>query len=457
MSQSQSHGTAIQRRSPIGRVALGSFIGTSIEWYDFFLYGTAAALVFSELFFPNVSPAVGLIAAFGTYAVGFLARPLGGIIGGHLGDRIGRKAVLVASLTIMGAATAAIGLLPSYDQIGLWAPALLLVLRLTQGLGVGGEWGGAALMTVEHAPAARRGLFGSFTQIGVSAGMLLSVGAFAVVRNSVDHATFLAWGWRVPFLASTILVAIGLWIRLKLEETPQFARLADEGGTSARPVVTALRDERKAVLLTTGMRLSQNAVYYIYTVFGLAYVARSLGKDTNIGLISIVLASALGLVSVPLWAALSDRIGRRPVYLLGSVASAIFIFPFFLLADSGNPVLIVLAIVIGLNGFHDAMYGPQAAFFSEMFTTGVRYSGASLGYQIGSVLAGGFSPLIATALLAVGGGRPWLVCGYFLLLSSITTVCAYLAPETVRGEIGDAAPGRSRLARVLVAEALATT
>ena len=427
-------------------VALGSFVGTTIEWYDFFLYGTAAALVFSPLFFPDVSPAIGLIAAFGTYAVGFLARPLGGVVAGHIGDRVGRKAMLVASLLIMGASTTLIGVLPTHASIGIWAPILLLVLRLVQGFGVGGEWGGAALMSVESAPSNRRGFYGSFTQIGVSAGMLLAVGAFSIARTVLDEEAFLAWGWRIPFLISGLLVFIGLLIRIGLSEPEKFAEMKQNDTIADRPVVELFRNERRAVYLTTGMRLSQNAIYYLYTVFGIAYIARSLGSATSVGLNSVLVASAIGLVSVPIWAAMSDKVGRRPLYLFGAITSALFIGPFFLLADTGNPVLITLAMVIGLNFFHDAMYGPQAAFFSEMFSTGVRYSGASVGYQIGSVFAGGFSPLIATSLLAAGNGSPWLVVGYFTILSVITAVCAYLAPETNKKDIDDDTPNQARVA-----------
>ena len=429
----QSSGTK-KTNSP-RMVALGSFVGTTIEWYDFFLYVTAAALVFSPLFFPDISPAMGLIAAFGTYAVGFLARPLGGIVAGHIGDRVGRKSMLVASLMIMGTSTTLIGVLPTHDSIGMWAPILLLVLRLAQGFGVGGEWGGAALMSVESAPANRRGFYGSFTQIGVSAGMLLAVGAFSIFRTVLDEETFLAWGWRVPFLISGLLVFVGLLIRIGLSEPEKFAEMKQNDTIAEMPVVELFRTERRAVFLTTGMRLSQNAIYYLYTVFGIAYIARSLGSASSAGLNSVLIASAIGLVSVPVWAALSDRFGRRPLYLFGAVTSALFIAPFFLLADTGNPVLITLAMVVGLNIFHDAMYGPQAAFFSEMFSTGVRYSGASVGYQLGSVFAGGFSPLIATSLLALNNGRPWLVVAYFTVLSIITAVCAYLAPETNKSDI----------------------
>ncbi|MEV5540093.1 MFS transporter [Saccharopolyspora shandongensis] len=427
-----------RRTNSVRMVAIGSFVGTTIEWYDFFLYGTAAALVFSPLFFPDVSPAIGLIAAFGTYAVGFLARPLGALVGGHFGDRIGRKAMLVFSLITMGVGTAVIGALPTYGQIGVAAPVLLVALRLVQGFGVGAEWGGAALMSVETAPAHRRGLYGSFTQIGVSGGMLLAVGAFAIARTALSPQDFLAWGWRIPFLASGLLVVVGFIIRARLVEPESFAKMKQDSTISERPLVDVVKKERRAVWLTAGMRLSQNAVYYLYTTFGIAYVARSMGEDSNIGLQAVLVASAIGLVSVPLWARLSDKWGRRPLYLFGTVTSALFIAPFFLFADTGNEFLIVLGMVVGVNLFHDAMYGPQAAFFTELFSTGVRYSGVSLGYQFGSVISGGFAPLIATSLLALNDGRPWLVVAYFLVLSAITGVCAYLAPETFRRTLGSA-------------------
>ncbi|MCG3754481.1 MHS family MFS transporter [Amycolatopsis sp. Poz14] len=411
-------------------VALGSFIGTTIEWYDFFLYGSAAALVFGPLFYPGADPSLGLIAAFGTYAVGFLARPLGALVGGHVGDRIGRKAMLVASLLIMGCATALVGLLPTYASIGVAAPVLLVFLRLAQGFGVGGEWGGAALVSVESAPSGRRGFYGSFTQIGVSAGMLMAAGAFTLGRTLLTTEQFLSWGWRVPFLASGALVAVGLLIRAKLAEPESFVRMKQENRLPERPLAELMRTQRRPVWLTAGMRLSQNALYYLYTTFGIAYIARS--ADDEVGLRAVLVASALSLVTVPAWAWLSDRYGRRPLYLFGTVTSAVFIAPFFLLADTGNPLLVTVGMVVGINLFHDAMYGPQAAFFAEMFPAGVRYSGASMGYQFGSVLSGGLAPLIASSLLVANNGRPWLVVGYCLVLSVITGVCAYLAPETFR-------------------------
>ena len=434
----ESHSTARDKSTKTARKsAIGSLIGTSIEWYDYFLYGTAAAVVFGPLFFPGADPLVGLMASFGALAVGFLARPVGGIVAGHVGDRIGRKAMLVASLLIMGASTTLIGILPTYAQLGFWAPALLLLLRLIQGFGAGAEWGGAALMSVEHATAKKRGFYGSFTQIGVPVGMLLATGSFALARTVFNNETFLAWGWRVPFLASALLIGVGLVIRLKLEDPPKFQEMKEQNTLSSQPIVDMYRNEKRNMWLATGMRISQNAVYYLYTVFAVAYIGRSLGSENNTSLVAVMIASALGIVSTPVWGALSDRFGRRRLYIFGSVGSGLFVMPFFMLADTGNPVLIVVAMVLGINFFHDAMYGPQAAFFSELFSTGVRYSGASISYSLGSVFGGGFSPLIATALLALGGGNPWLIVVYFLFLSCITFVCAYLAPETNQRDIDD--------------------
>lgn len=412
------------------KAAVGSLIGTAIEWYDYFLYGTASAVVFSQLFFPEANPIVGLMASFGSFAVGFLARPVGGFIAGHVGDRVGRKGMLVASLLVMGISTTLIGTLPTFAAIGYWAPVLLLILRIAQGFGAGAEWGGATLMSVEHATDKRRGFFGSFTQIGSPLGMLLATGAFTVTRLSFGPETFLAWGWRVPFLASAILIVIGLVIRLTLEDPPVFRQLKDTNAVVKNPIVDVYRNEQRNVWLATGMRVSQNAVYYLYNIFAISYIARSLGSDSTVALTAVIISAAIGLVSTPLWGLLSDSIGRRKLYLFGAIGSGFFIIPFFIFADTGNPFLILIAMIIGINCFHDAMYGPQAAYFSELFSTGVRYSGASISYALGAVLGGGFSPLIATALLAANDGRPWLIVIYFGFLSAITSVCAYLAPET---------------------------
>jgi metabolite-proton symporter len=441
--------TAAETASPAParprRAAIAGLVGTTIEWYDFYLYATAAALVFGPLFFTSVDPSAGVLASFATYAAGFGARPVGALVAGHLGDRVGRRSMLVASLLLMGVATAAIGVLPTYPRVGLLAPALLVVLRLLQGLAVGAEWGGAVLMSVEHSANRRRGLFGSFPQIGSPAGMLLASGIFAVVRGSMDKATFLDWGWRVPFLLSLVLVVVGLAIRLSLQDAPVYreARARDE--VARRPLLEVTRTHRRNLWLTIGMRMSQNALYVLCTTFALTYLTQGRTADPGAGLTAVIIASAIGLVSTPAWAVLSDRIGRRPVYLWGAIGATVASLGFFLLLDTGSTVLIVLAMVITVNVFHDAMYGPQAAWFTELFPTGVRYSGASIGYQFGSVLSGGTAPLIAAALLIAGGGRPWLIWAYFLVLSALTIVSTLLAPETFRTSITERDTGEEKI------------
>ena len=421
-------------------VALGSVIGTTIEWYDFYLYATATALVFEPLFFPDISPTAGTFASFATYAAGFGARPIGAVISGHLGDRLGRKSVLVGALLLMGLTTAAIGVLPSYGQVGLAAPAALAALRVVQGLAVGAEWGGAALLSVEHAPPGRRGLYGSFTQLGSPAGMLLATAVFSLARAASGEA-FLDWGWRIPFLVSVVLVAIGLAIRLRLTEAEVFGRLRERGDTARLPVVQVLRDQPRNVVLTTGLRLSQIALFVLLTTYSLSYLTDKFGSGDSTGLIAVVIASTIGLVGTPLWAALSDRVGRRPLYLFGALGGTVALALFFLAAATGSKVAVIAAIVLGVTVTHDAMYGPQAAWFAELFDTHVRYSGSSLGYQIGAVLSGGFAPLIAAALLTAGGGNPWLIVVYFAVLSALTYAAARSAPETYRDDIDEATTG----------------
>ena len=329
----------------IKKVAAASFIGTTIEWYDFFLYGTAAALVFGELFFPESEPLVGTLLAFGTYAVGFAARPIGGVVFGHFGDRIGRKSMLVLSLLIMGVATFLIGVLPTFASIGIMAPILLVVLRFAQGIGVGGEWGGAVLMSVEHAPKGRRGFFGSWPQMGVPAGLLLSTGVFALVQAMTSEAAFMSWGWRVPFLASAILVGVGLFIRLKIMESPAFERVKETKTEAPKPIVDVVRKYPREVLTAMGMRVAENGCFYILTVFVLAYGEDELGLAKGTMLTGVIIAAAIGLVTVPLWGALSDRVGRKPLYLAGAVVTTLWAFPLFGLINTESPVLIWLSIV----------------------------------------------------------------------------------------------------------------
>jgi metabolite-proton symporter len=423
---------AAKRSSSIRVVAVASLIGTTIEWYDFFLYGTAAALVFNRLYFPNFDPRMGTLAAFGTYTVGFVARPIGGIVIGHYGDRIGRKSMLVLTLMIMGIATFGIGLLPTYDQLGPWAAVALVLLRIAQGFGVGGEWGGAVLMAVEHAPEHARGFYGSWPQIGVPAGLLLSTAVFTLAAR-LPEGPFYSWGWRVPFLLSIALVGVGLIIRLRIIETPSFTRLKEARAEARRPIVEVLRSHPREVLLAIGARLAENGTFYIYTVFVLVYATQKVGIERQTILNGILIGASCMLLAIPLYGALSDRLGRRPVYLFGASATALFAYPLFQLLDTGSTPLVWLAIIVALVFAHAPMYGPQAAFLSELFGTRIRYSGTSLGSQLSSVIAGGLSPFIATALLPYGRGA--LAC-YVIGMALVTIAAVLLASETRRQALG---------------------
>jgi len=416
------------RPHSITTVAVASFIGTTIEWYDFFLYGTAAALVFNKLFFPTFDPLTGTLAAFGTYAVGFVARPIGGVVIGHFGDRIGRKSMLVLTLLIMGVATFLIGLLPTYQQIGPWAAVLLLVLRIAQGFGVGGEWGGAVLMAVEHAPPGRRGFYGSWPQIGVPAGLLLSTAVFAYF-SALPEQAFLTWGWRIPFLLSSLLVAVGMIIRVRIAETPSFVKVKSESREVRQPILEVLRQYPNEVLLAIGARLAENGAFYIYSAFVLTYATQHVRIARQTVLNGVLLAAALEVFAIPVFGALSDRIGRRPVYLFGAAVTVLWAFPFFALIDTGDPTRVWLALVVALVFSHGAMYGPQGAFLAELFGTHLRYSGASLGAQLSAVLAGGLSPLIATWLLSQDFGRTALPL-YLIAMGVVTVIAVIVASET---------------------------
>jgi MFS transporter, MHS family, shikimate and dehydroshikimate transport protein len=430
-------GENVGERVPAGRVALASFVGTAIEWYDFFIYGTAAALVFGQLFFPpNEDPLIGTLAAFATYAVGFAARPVGGVVFGHFGDRVGRKSMLVITILTMGLATFLIGLLPTYAQVGIWAPVLLVVLRLIQGFSVGGEWGGAALMTVEHAPEGRRGYYGSWTMAASPAGAMLATGAFALASGLPDEQ-FLAWGWRLPFLLSIVLVGVGLFIRLRILETPAFERIKEAGAEARLPVVEAVREHPRSVLLAAGMNLGFNTFIFVLFTFMLSYATTQLGLPQGVVLQATVVGGAVQIVSVLAFSALSDRVGRRPVMLAGAAFLALYAFPLFWLVNTGSAALIFLALAIGFFG-SAAIFGPMAAFIAESFDTKVRYSGASLGYQMGAVLGGGLSPFVATALLAWSGGASWSVSVYLVLGALMSLVSVYLLAETYRSELSGA-------------------
>lgn len=423
----------------IKKVVGASLIGTTVEWYDFFLYGSAAALVFNKLFFPNADPLTGTLLAFTTYAIGFLARPLGGLVFGHFGDRLGRKKLLVLSLLLMGGATMLMGVLPTYASVGVLAPVLLTVLRLVQGFALGGEWGGAVLIVSEHGDPARRGFWASWPQAGVPCGNLLATGVLALLAAVQSDADFLAWGWRIPFLLSGVLVVIGLWIRLTVSESPIFLaaqekaareRLAQQEVQTKEkaPVLELLKHNWREVLIAMGARFAENVSYYVITAFILVYVVTGLGLSKSVALNAVLIASAVHLVTIPVWGHLSDRFGRRSIYLVGAVGMGVWIFAFFALLDTRDPVLITVATTVGLV-LHGAMYGPQAAFFSELFGTRVRYSGASIGYQLASIAAGALAPLIATALLkAYGSSFPIAV--YVVITCVITVVAVVLARET---------------------------
>ncbi|MCX4830999.1 MHS family MFS transporter [Streptomyces sp. NBC_01016] len=438
-----SAATAPPTPGNLKRIVAASLIGTTIEWYDFFLYGSAAALVFNKLFFPDSDPLVGTLLSFLTYAVGFAARPLGALVFGHYGDRLGRKKLLVVSLLMMGGATFAIGLLPTHATVGTAAPVLLTVLRLVQGFALGGEWGGAVLLVSEHGDARRRGFWASWPQTGAPAGQLLATGVLSALTALISDAAFTDWGWRIPFLLSGVLVLVGLWIRLSVDESPVFkealaraeARKSVSDTVEKLPLVAVLRHHWRDVLVAIGARMAENISYYVITAFILVYATTSAGVSKQTALNAVLIASAVHFAVIPAWGALSDRVGRRPVYLLGAAGIGLWMFPFFSLIDSSNFGGLLLAVTVGLV-LHGAMYAPQAAFFSEMFATRMRYSGASIGAQFASVAAGAPAPLIATALLsAYGSSTP--ISLYVIAAALLTLIAVGLAKETRHRDLSD--------------------
>jgi metabolite-proton symporter len=419
-------------QSSIRKVVVASFIGTTIEWYDYFIYGTAAALVFPTLFFPDFSELAGTLASFATFAVGFAARPLGGVIFGHYGDKIGRKAMLVTTLLIMGVATFLVGCLPTFDQIGILAPILLVALRLIQGLGLGGEWGGAVLMAVEHSPEDQRGLNGSWPQMGVPAGLVLGTGVFAAV-SAISGGGFEVWGWRVPFLLSIVLIGVGLFIRLSIYESPAFSRVRESGTEARMPIVDVLRTYPKNVALGVGSRIGIDAAFYILAVYSLTHISTNLGLSQNIGLLAVSIAALIEIFTIPLFASLSDRVGRKPLLIGGAALLGIWAFPFFALLNTESTLLIVLAVIVGLSVAHAAVYGVQGSFYAELFGTRVRYSGASFSYQISGIFGGALAPLIATSLYPAGGTT--LIAVYVAAVCALSILCYALAQETYRKDI----------------------
>jgi len=413
-------------------VALASFIGTAIEWYDFFLYGIASAVVFSQLFFPNYDPTVGTLISFATFAVGYLARPFGGALFGHIGDRVGRKSVLVATLLIMGVATTLVGLLPTYEKIGIWAPIGLLILRLAQGIAVGGEWGGAVLMAVEHAPAGKRGLYGSAAHMGAPAGLLLSTGTFAAFAL-LPHSAFIDWGWRIPFLLSVLLLGMGLFIRLKITESPAFEKMKTRGGPASQPVIEVLKRPGNIIRVAL-LRCIDGVGSSTYSFFGATYAVAHLGFSTSTSVLGNVIGGAVGLISVPIAARLSDRFGRRCVYMAYVSFAIVIVFPAIWLINTGIPTMFWLAMALGLGIANYGQYGSVSAYFAELFDTNVRYSGASIGYQFGGAIFNGTAPLIATGLMAWAGSL-WPIGVFIALAGLVSLITASLTPETYRQDL----------------------
>jgi metabolite-proton symporter len=436
---------ASAERTSLRRVILASAIGSALEWYDYFIYGTAAALVFGELFFPKLDPTSGTLAAFASFGVGFVARPFGGLVFGHLGDRLGRKPVLVLTLLLVGGGTALIGLLPTYETIGVWAPVLLVILRLVQGFGAGAEYGGAVILAVEYAPPGQRGRYGSFAPIGVTAGNLLAMAVFALLLSSLEKSQFVSWGWRIPFLLSFGLVAVGLLIRARVLETPVFTEVVAERATTKMPVLEAMRQYPRSFLVVIGARLAENGLGYLYPVFGLSYITNILHLPRSTALTGMVLATFVEIFAIAYFSGLSDRIGRRPVYLGAALFSAAMAFPFFWLLDTGSTPLIFLALVLAIGIGAGGMFGPQAAYFAELFGPRLRYSGFAFARELGSILAGGPAPFVSALLVAWLGGRPWGVAVYVVLLSLLTALAVYCGPETYLSDIKSDRVGTARL------------
>ncbi|URQ74604.1 MAG: MHS family MFS transporter [Candidatus Ochrobactrum gambitense] len=407
------------------RALIASLTGSSIEWFDYFLYGTAAALVFNKLFFPNFDPVVGLMLSYLSFSLTFFIRPLGGVIFAHIGDRIGRKKTLVITLSLMGGATVLIGLLPTYEHIGVWAPILLILLRMVQGLGIGGEWGGALLLAYEYAPANRKGFFGSVPQVGVTIGMLLATLSVSLMVTLPDES-FMAWGWRVPFVLSAGLVFLGLWIRNGLDETPEFKQAKESGNVAKMPLVETLQNHWREVLIAAGLKVVETAPFYIFSTFVVSYAVSTLGFDKSAALNAVMIGALVASVLIPTMGLVSDYVGRKTVYVVGCVLLGLFIIPYFMLLDTKTVWGLTLATVISFGVLWSPITAVLGTLSSEIFATKVRYTGITLGYQLGAALAGGTAPLIATWLLAKYEGS-WHAVAVYLLVTVLISLVAIIA------------------------------
>ena len=407
------------------RILIASLVGSSIEWFDYFLYGTVAALVFNQLFFVNEDPTIGLLLSYASFALAFFIRPFGGVIFSHIGDRIGRKKTLVLTLSLMGVATFGMGLLPTYQAVGIWAPILLITLRLVQGLGIGGEWGGALLLAVEYAPAEKRGLFGAIPQMGVTIGMLLGTVALSIMTLLPENA-FMTWGWRLPFIFSAFLVFFGLWIRKGIDETPSFKKVKESGEVPKLPIVETLKNYWREVLIAVGAKVVETAPFYIFSTFVVSYATANLGFSRTATLTAVMIATIITTILIPFMGMLSDKIGRKKLFIGGTIGMALFAFPYFWLLQQKSVLLLIVATVIGLGVIWAPITAVLGTMFSEIFDARIRYTGITLGYQIGAALAGGTAPLVATALLN-RFNNSYVPVAIYIIFASVLSLAAIWA------------------------------
>ncbi|MEK4013450.1 MFS transporter [Peribacillus sp. FSL M8-0224] len=407
------------------RILVASLVGSSIEWFDYFLYGTVSALVFNQLFFVNEDPTIGLLLSYASFALAFFIRPFGGVIFSHIGDRIGRKKTLVLTLSLMGVATFGMGLLPTYQAVGIWAPILLITLRLVQGLGIGGEWGGALLLAVEYAPAEKRGLFGAIPQMGVTIGMLLGTVALSIMTLLPENA-FMTWGWRIPFIFSALLVFFGLWIRKGIDETPSFKKVKESGEVPKLPIVETLKNYWREVLIAVGAKVVETAPFYIFSTFVVSYATANLGFSRTATLTAVMIATIITTILIPIMGNLSDKIGRKKLFIGGTIGMALFAFPYFWLLEQKSVLLLIVATVIGLGVIWAPITAVLGTMFSEIFDAKIRYTGITLGYQIGAALAGGTAPLVATALLN-RFNNSYVPVALYIIFASVLSLAAIWA------------------------------